>query len=112
MRADLELDIWASDVLPGGVLLELIGGLRPNWSGDVVALVGDEESLRPELETWCRFTGKLLLETTIRKWVSTVRLSVRCRCLSVAGGLAALGGAAASTPIQLRSRCEGTRAGN
>jgi hypothetical protein len=82
MRADLELDIWASDVLPGGVLLELIGGLRPSWSGDVVALVGDEESLRPELETWCRFTGKLLLETTIRKWVSTVRLSVRCRCLS------------------------------
>jgi hypothetical protein len=57
MRADLELDIWASDVLPGGVLLELIGGLRPSWSGDVVALVGDEESLRPELETWCRFTG-------------------------------------------------------
>lgn len=46
-------------------LPELISALRRSHPGDLVAIVGDEESIRPELETWCRFTGNPLLEATI-----------------------------------------------
>ncbi len=31
------------------------------------AVVGDEEGIGPELETWCRFTGNPLLEATVEK---------------------------------------------
>lgn len=48
-------------------LPELISALRRSHPGDLVAIVGDEESIRPELETWCRFTGNPLLEATIER---------------------------------------------
>ena len=36
-------------------------------------MIGDEESVGPELETWCRFTGNPLLEATVEngrsQWV-------------------------------------------
>ena len=34
--------------------------LRRSRPGDLVAVVGDEASIGPELETWCRFTGNAL----------------------------------------------------
>ena len=47
--------------------------LHHSRPGDLVAVVGDEESLGPELETWCRFTGNTLLEATLEegrpRWV-------------------------------------------
>ncbi|HWX68983.1 MAG TPA: radical SAM protein [Steroidobacteraceae bacterium] len=46
---------------------ELISALRRSRPGDLVAVVGDEESLGPQLETWCRFTGNSLLEATVEK---------------------------------------------
>jgi pyruvate-formate lyase-activating enzyme len=51
----------------------LISVLRSSRPGDLVAVVGDEESVGPELETWCRFTGNPLLESTVEegrtRWV-------------------------------------------
>jgi len=72
MRADLELDIgrktFVSCLLP-----ELIAVLRRGRPGDLIAIVGDEEGVGPDLETWCRFTGNALLETTVesgrKRWV-------------------------------------------
>ena len=39
----------------------MLGRSRP---GDLVAVVGDNERVGPELETWCRFTGNTLVEVT------------------------------------------------
>lgn len=48
----------------------MLGRSRP---GDLVAVIGDNESVGPELETWCRFTGNTLIESTIAegrmRWV-------------------------------------------
>jgi pyruvate-formate lyase-activating enzyme len=64
MKADIDLDI-GNKTFASGVLPELIAVLRGSRPGDLVAVVGDEESLGPELETWCKFTGNALLETTV-----------------------------------------------
>lgn len=66
MRADIELDIGGK-TFASGLLPELITVLRRSQPGDLVAIVGDEESVGPELETWCRFTGNALLEATSAK---------------------------------------------
>ena len=42
----------------------MVGVLRRSRPGDLIALLGDEETIGPELETWCRFTGNPLLETS------------------------------------------------
>src|SRR5215469_16662464 len=72
MKADVELDI-GQKTFSSGLLPELIAVLRRRRAGDLVAVVGDEESTGPELETWCRFTGNALLETTTEngrtRWV-------------------------------------------
>jgi TusA-related sulfurtransferase len=63
MMPDIELDIGRKS-FASGLLPELISALRRSRPGDVIALVGDDESIRPELETWCRFTRNSLLEVT------------------------------------------------
>ncbi len=72
MKADLHLDITRK-TFASGLLPELIAVLRRSRPGDLVALVGDEESVGPELETWCRFTGNPLVEKTVeqgrKRWV-------------------------------------------
>jgi uncharacterized radical SAM superfamily Fe-S cluster-containing enzyme len=72
MKADIDLDITRK-TFASGLLPELIGVLRRCRPGDLVAVVGDEQSIGPELETWCRFTGNALLESTVeegrRRWV-------------------------------------------
>jgi pyruvate-formate lyase-activating enzyme len=72
MKADIDLDIRRK-TFASGLLPELIAVLRRSRPGDLVAVVGDEESVGPELETWCRFTGNPLQETTLekgrRRWV-------------------------------------------
>ncbi len=72
MMADVDLDIGGK-TFAFGLLPELIAVLRRSQPGDLVALIGDEESVGPELEMWCRFTGNSLLETTIEngrtRWV-------------------------------------------
>ena len=72
MRADIDLDIGRK-TFASGLLPELIAVLRRSRPGDLVAVVGDEESVGPELETWCRFTGNALVQTTVEqgrpRWV-------------------------------------------
>src|SRR5437763_4179930 len=72
MKADIDLDIGRK-TFASGLLPELIPVLRRCRPGDLVAVVGDEESIGPELETWCRFTHNTLLETTAEngrpRWV-------------------------------------------
>src|SRR5258705_9509694 len=66
MKADIDLDI-GQETFASGVLPELIAVLHRSRPGDLVAVFGDEESIGPELETWCRFTGNPLLEATAEK---------------------------------------------
>jgi hypothetical protein len=72
MKADIHLDIRGK-TFASGLLQELIAVLRRSRPGTLVAVVGEEESIGPELETWCRFTGNPLLEATLeegrRRWV-------------------------------------------
>jgi len=72
MRADVDLDIGRK-TFTSGLLPELISALRRCRPGDLVAVIGDEPSIGPELETWCRFTGNALLETAVengrKRWV-------------------------------------------
>jgi len=82
MKADINLDIGAK-TFASGVLAELIAVLRSTQSGALVAVVGDEASVGPELERWCRFTGNALLESTTEK--DRMRWVFRC------GNNAALG---------------------
>lgn len=80
MKATINLDVRRK-TFASGLLPELIAVLRRSQPGDLVALAGDEESVGPELETWCRFTGNPLLEATVEngraRWVF--------RCGAVAG---------------------------
>jgi pyruvate-formate lyase-activating enzyme len=72
MKADIDLDIGGK-TFASGVLSDLIAVLRRSGPGNLIAVVGDEESVGAELETWCRFTGNTLLETTVdhgrRRWL-------------------------------------------
>lgn len=63
MKADIDLDI-GDKTFASGLLPELIAAVRRSRPGELVAVVGDDESIGPELETWCRFTGNALLEAT------------------------------------------------
>ena len=58
----------------------MLGHSRP---GDLVGVVGDDTSLGPEFETWCRFTGNALLETTVEN--GRMRWIFRCGTAALAG---------------------------
>jgi pyruvate-formate lyase-activating enzyme len=66
MKANIDLDIRGK-TFASGLLPELIAVLRRSRPGDLIAVFGNEESLGPELETWCRFTGNPLVEATVEK---------------------------------------------
>ncbi|HJP92376.1 MAG TPA: radical SAM protein [Pyrinomonadaceae bacterium] len=72
MKADVDLDIQRK-TFASGLLPDLIAVLRRSRSGDLIAVVGDEASVGPELETWCRFTGNALIEAAVEngrpRWV-------------------------------------------
>jgi hypothetical protein len=86
MKADINLDIGRK-TFASGLLQELIAVLRRSRPGDLVAVVGDEESIGPELETWCRFTGNGLLEATVEN--GRVRWVFRCGAVAVPAGVPA-----------------------
>jgi hypothetical protein len=85
MRANIDLDIGRKTFI-SGLLPELIAALRGRRPGDLVAVVGDEASLGPELETWCRFTGNPLLEATAES--GRTRWVFRCGEVSAPAGAA------------------------
>jgi hypothetical protein len=72
MKADVDLDIGRK-TFNTGLLPELIAVLRRVRPGNLVAVLGEEPGVGPELETWCRFTGNALLESTVEngrnRWV-------------------------------------------
>jgi pyruvate-formate lyase-activating enzyme len=72
MKADIHLDVGRK-TFASGLLPELIAVLCRSRPGDLVEVVGDEENIGPELETWCRFTGNPLVEATVEngraRWV-------------------------------------------
>ncbi|HSB27267.1 MAG TPA: radical SAM protein [Pyrinomonadaceae bacterium] len=72
MKAAIDLDI-GQKTFASGLLPELIAVVRRSQVGDLVAVVGDEASIGPELEVWCRFTGNSLLEANVEngraRWV-------------------------------------------
>jgi len=80
VKTDINLDIGRK-TFSSGLLPELIAVSRRGQPGALVAVIGDEASVGPELETWCRFTGNTLLEATTEqdrmRWVF--------RCGSAAG---------------------------
>jgi uncharacterized radical SAM superfamily Fe-S cluster-containing enzyme len=80
MKADIDLDIGRK-TFASGLLPELIAALRRSRPGYLVALAGEDESLGPELETWCRFTGNPLLEATVEK--GRARWVFRCGAVPV-----------------------------
>ena len=80
MKADLDLDIGRK-TFASGLLPELIAALGRSRPGDLVALAGEDESIGPELETWCRFTGNPLLEATVEK--GRARWVFRCGAVPV-----------------------------
>ena len=82
MKADVNLDIGAR-TFASGLLAELIAVLRSTPPGALVAVLGDEASVGPELETWCRFTGHALLEATSEK--DRMRWVFRCGTNAVPG---------------------------
>ena len=80
MKANINLDVGRK-TFASGLLPELIAALRRSRPGDLVALVGGDESIGPGLETWCRFTGNALLETTVEK--GRARWVFRCGAVPV-----------------------------
>src|SRR6266404_2880317 len=80
MKADIDLDIGRK-TFASGLLPELIAVLHRTRPGDLVAVVGDEESIGPELKTWCRFTGNPLLEAKLGK--GRMRWVFRCGAIEV-----------------------------
>jgi uncharacterized radical SAM superfamily Fe-S cluster-containing enzyme len=75
VKTEIELDIGRK-TFSSGLLPELIAVLLRTQPDDLVALVGDEESIGPELETWCKFTGNALVETTVEE--GRMRWVLRC----------------------------------
>ena len=86
MRGHVDLDIGRK-TFASGLLPELIAALRRTRQGDLVAVVGDEARVGPELETWCRFTGNALLETTVEN--GRTRWVFRCGAVPVPARLPA-----------------------
>src|SRR3974390_3779417 len=72
MKTAIELDAGAK-TFASGFLPELIAALRLSRPAYLVALPSAEPSPGAELETWCRFTGNTLIETSVEagrtRWV-------------------------------------------
>jgi uncharacterized radical SAM superfamily Fe-S cluster-containing enzyme len=82
MKANFDLDT-GSATFASGLLPRLIAVLRQARPGDLIAIHGTEQSVGPELETWCRFTGNPLVESGFEngrpRWV------IRCGAAHASG---------------------------
>lgn len=75
MKANINLEA-GHRTFASGLLPEMIAALRGTRPGDLIAISGSDESLGSELETWCRFTGNPLVESTVEK--GRARWVIRC----------------------------------
>jgi uncharacterized radical SAM superfamily Fe-S cluster-containing enzyme len=64
MKVDLELDAGTKN-FSSGLLPELIAALRRSRPGELISVISDDESVGPELERWCRFTGNPIVESSV-----------------------------------------------
>lgn len=86
MKADVDLDV-GRETFASGLGLELIAVLRRSRPGDLVAVVADEATVGPDLETWCRFTGNPLIESTVEN--GRARFVFRCGAVPAPAGVPA-----------------------
>ena len=72
MKANIDLDA-GSATFSSGLLPKLIAALRQVRPGELIAINGTQPNVGPELETWCRFTGNPLVESSFEngrsRWV-------------------------------------------
>jgi sulfatase maturation enzyme AslB (radical SAM superfamily) len=80
VKTDINLEI-GRQTFSSGLLPELIAVLGRSRPGDLIAVVGDDERVGPELETWCRFTGNTLVEATVAQ--GRMRWVFRCGSAAV-----------------------------
>lgn len=80
MNADINLNIDGK-TFATGLLPELIAVLHRSRPGDLIGITADEARFGPELETWCRFTGNPLVETTVEN--GRARWIFRCGTVAV-----------------------------
>ena len=70
--AKIEVDAGVKS-FADGLLPELIAALRQCHPGDLLAVIGSEESLGADLGTWCHFTHNSLIDKTVEsgrtRWV-------------------------------------------
>jgi TusA-related sulfurtransferase len=75
IRADIELNAGPK-TFASGLLVELIAALRRTRPGDLMAVVGSDRKVGPELEAWCRFTRNSLVDITLED--GSYRWVIRC----------------------------------
>ncbi len=75
IKVSIELDAGRKSFATG-LLPELIAALRRCNPGDLLALIGSEETLGADLEAWCRFTRNTLVETSAES--TRTRWVIRC----------------------------------
>jgi hypothetical protein len=64
IRAHIELDAGA-ETFATGLLIELIATLRRMRPGDLMAVIGSDQTIGTELEAWCRFTRNSLVDVAL-----------------------------------------------
>jgi pyruvate-formate lyase-activating enzyme len=75
IKANIELDTGCNS-FSTGLLPELIGAFRRCGPGELLAVIGSEETLGVGLEAWCRFTRNTLVEKTVE--LARTRWVIRC----------------------------------
>jgi pyruvate-formate lyase-activating enzyme/TusA-related sulfurtransferase len=75
MKANIELDAGA-ETFASGLLVDLIAALRRSGPGDLLAISSSDARVGDDLETWCRFTGRALVETSVE--AGRTRWVIRC----------------------------------
>ncbi len=74
-KANIELDAGRR-TFASGLLVDLIAALRRSRPGDLIAITGDGTTIASDLDTWCRFTGNTLIETSV--YATGTRWVIRC----------------------------------
>src|SRR5260221_12595063 len=74
MRTNANVELHAgTKTFASGLLPDLIAGRRRSREGDLVAVIGGDPSIGPELEAWCRFTRNSLVDVAVEesrtRWV-------------------------------------------
>ena len=75
MKANIEIDAGVK-TFATGLMADLIAALRRSRPQDLIAVTGDEGTLRADLEAWCRFTNNTLVES--RSHAGRTRWVIRC----------------------------------